>query len=87
MKRDGELWRFTRHRRGQWLNNRVEQDHRRVKRLTGPMLGFESFWTARRTLAGMEAMAMLAKGQVQAVPRGAMPAQRDFAHQLFGLAA
>jgi transposase-like protein len=21
MKRDGELWRFTRHRRGRWLNN------------------------------------------------------------------
>ena len=72
MKRDGELWRFTRHRRGRWLNNRVEQDHRRVKRRTGPMLGFESFVTARRTLAGVEAMAMLAKGQVRAVPcRGA----------------
>ena len=33
MKRGGELWRFTRHRRGRWLNNRVEQDHRRIKRL------------------------------------------------------
>src|SRR3954453_16931139 len=87
MKRDGELWRFTRHRRGQWLNNRVEQDHRRVKRLTGPMLGFGSFRTARRTLASVEAMAMLAKGQVRAVPRGDMPAQRSFVHQIFGLAA
>src|SRR5215218_4906022 len=87
MKRKGELWRFTRHRRGQWLNNLVEQDHRRVKRLTVPMLGFQSFWTARRTLAGVEAMAMLAKGQVRAVPGDDMPAQRDFVHQLFGLAA
>src|SRR3954454_22283844 len=26
MKRDGELWRFTQHRRGQWLDNPVEQD-------------------------------------------------------------
>ena len=42
MKRDGELWRFTRHRRGQWLNNLVEQDHRRIKRRTGPMLGFRT---------------------------------------------
>ena len=58
MKRDGELWRFTRHRRGRWLNNRVEQDHRRIKRRTRPMLGFQSFRTARRTLAGVEAMAM-----------------------------
>ena len=52
MKRDGELWRFARHRRGRWLNNRVERDHRRIKRRTGPMLGFGSFWTARRTLPG-----------------------------------
>ena len=87
MKREGELWRFTRHRRGRWLNNRVEQDHRRIKRLTVPMLGFQSFWTARRTLAGVEAMAMLAKGQVRAVPRNDMPAQRTFVHQVFGLAA
>ena len=87
MKRAGELWRFTRHRRGRWLNNLVEQDHRRVKRLTGPMLGFQSFRTARRTLAGVEAMAMLAKGQVRAVPGNDMPAQRAFVHQIFGLPA
>jgi transposase-like protein len=31
-------------------------DHRNVKRLTRPGLGFGSFWTARRTLAGYEAM-------------------------------
>ena len=51
------------------------------------MLGFESFRTARRTLAGVEAMAMLGKGQVRAVPRDDMPARRAFVHQLFGLAA
>jgi IS6 family transposase len=86
MKRASELWRFTRHRRGRWLNNRVEQDHRRIKRRTRPMLGFRSFWTARRTLAGVEAMAMLGKGQVRAVPRDDMLAQRAFVHQGFGLA-
>jgi hypothetical protein len=68
MKRGGELWRFARHRRGRWLDNLVEQDHRRVKRRTGPMLGFGSFRTARRTLAGGEAMAMLAKGQCASCP-------------------
>ncbi len=36
------------------------------------MLGFEGFVTARRTLAGVEAMAMLAKGQVRAVLRNDM---------------
>jgi IS6 family transposase len=70
MKQKGELWRFARHRRGRWLNNRVEQDHRRIKRLTRPMLGFQGFWTAKRTLAGVEAMGMLAKGQVRACAQG-----------------
>src|SRR5919107_151957 len=83
MKRDGKMWRFVQHRRGRWLDNRVEQDHRRVKRRTGPMLGFQSFWTARRTLAGGEAMAMLAKGQVHGAPAADMPAQRAFVHRVF----
>ncbi len=47
----------------------------------------QSFWTARRTLAGVEAMAMLVKGQVRAVPADDIPAQRAFVHQVFGLAA
>jgi IS6 family transposase len=87
MKRNGELGRFTRHRRGRWLNNRVEQDHRRIKRRVRPMLGFKRFTTARRTLAGVEVMAMLVKGQVRAVPATDLSAQRAFVHQVFGLAA
>ena len=51
------------------------------------MLGFQSFWTARRTLAGVEAMAMPAKGQVRAAPANDVPAQRAFVHQVFGVAA
>ena len=87
MKRAGELGRFTRHRRGRWLTNRVEQDHRRIKRQTGPMLGFQSILTARRTLVGVEALAMLTKGQVRAVPANDISAQRAFVYQIFGLAA
>ncbi|HET6518618.1 MAG TPA: DDE-type integrase/transposase/recombinase, partial [Geminicoccaceae bacterium] len=86
MKRAGELWRFARHRRVRWLNNLVEQDHRRIKRRTRPMLGFRSFRTARRTLAGVEALAMLTKGQVRAVPADDLPAQRAFVHRVFGVA-
>jgi transposase, IS6 family len=36
MKQDTELWRFSRLRQVKFLNNIVEQDHRRVKRLTRP---------------------------------------------------
>jgi transposase-like protein len=39
-------------------NNIVEQDHRRIKRLVRPGLGFGSLQTADRTLTGFEAMAM-----------------------------
>jgi transposase-like protein len=65
MKEDGVLSRFTRLRQSKYLNNVVEQDHRRVKRLIRPGLGFGSMRTARRTLAGYEAMAMIRKRQAQ----------------------
>ena len=50
------------------------------------MLGFKRFVTARRTIAGVEAMNMLRKGQVAAVPSNDMRPQRGFIATLFGLA-
>src|SRR5438105_15452363 len=47
-----------------YLNNIVEQDHRGVKRITRPMLGFKAFDAAQSTLAGIELMHMLRKGQL-----------------------
>ena len=38
------------------LNNIVDQDHRGVKRVTRPMLGFKSFTAAQDTLVGIELM-------------------------------
>ena len=67
MKGDGELWQRSRLRQCKFLNNIVGQDHRRVKRLVRPGLGFGSFRTARRTLAGYEVMAMVRTGQVRKV--------------------
>jgi transposase-like protein len=48
-----------------YLNNIVEQDHRGVKRVTRPMLGFKSSKAAQSTLAGIELMHMLRKGQLE----------------------
>ena len=87
MKRDGELWRFSRLRQVKYLNNIVEQDHRRIKRLVRPGLGFGSLPTARRTLAGYEGMAMIRKGQVRNIGRSDMRAQATFVAGLFGVAA
>ena len=41
-----------------------KQDHRAVKRLMCPMLGFKSFWAARSTIAGIETMHAIRKGQL-----------------------
>ena len=46
-----------------YLNNIVERDHRAVKRITQPMLGFKSFRTAQAILAGIELMHMIRKNQ------------------------
>jgi putative transposase len=51
-------------RQSKYLNNIVEQDHRAVKRVVKPMLGFKSFWAARCTIAGIEVMHAIRKGQV-----------------------
>ena len=87
MKADGELWRFSRLRQCKFLNNIVEQDHRRIRRLIRPGLGFGSFWTARRTLAGYEAMAMIRKGQLRNIGGRNMRAQASFITELFEIAA
>ena len=47
-----------------YLNNLAEQDHRAVKRITRPMLGFKNFWSARGIIAGIEIMHMIRKGQL-----------------------
>ena len=46
-----------------YLNNIVEQDHRSIKRITNPMLGFKAFHSAEATLAGIELHHMLRKKQ------------------------
>jgi len=57
----GELSRFARLRQVKYLNNIVEQDHRRIKRLVRPGLGFKSMSTARQIICGYEIFAMIRK--------------------------
>ena len=61
-------------RQCKYLNNIVEQDHRFIKRIIRPMLGFKSFWSARATLAGIELWRMLKKGQ----NKSSLPAWEQF---------
>lgn len=73
-------------RQVKYPNSIVEQDHRRIKRLIRPGLGFQGFHTARRTIAGYEILTMGRKGQIAAISTNDMPAQATFIANLFGVA-
>ena len=59
-------------RQSQYLNNRIEQDHRRIKRRIRPMLGFKSAKSAAIVLDGIELIHMIRKGQML-LPDGRNP--------------
>jgi putative transposase len=65
-------------RQCKYLYNIIEQDHRAVKRIARPMLGFKSMRCARILRAGIETMHMIRKGQL-ATPKGQVaPAAKQF---------
>jgi len=51
-------------RQNKYLNNIIEQEHRFIKKKTKPMLGFKNLISAENTLAGMECIRMIQKGQI-----------------------
>ena len=67
-------------RQVKYLNNIVEQDHRGIKRITRPTLGFKSFNAAQRTISGIELMRMLHKQQIN------NPGKLSPAEQFYSLA-
>ncbi len=67
MKADGLLPEDTKVRTSKYLNNLIEQDHCNVKSRTNVMLGFKRFRNAAITLAGIELMHRIRKGQFNLV--------------------
>jgi putative transposase len=47
-----------------YLNNVVEQDHRFIKKITNPLMGFKAFHSAQATIDGIETAHMIRKGQL-----------------------
>lgn len=86
LKAEGHVPATCELRQVKYLNNRIEQDHRFIKRLTKPGLGFFSFGTAWRTLQGFECMNMLRKGQMQGVEKGDVRSLISFVAKLFEVA-
>ena len=88
LKKEGLLPKDTRHRQVKYLNNRLEGDHGKLKRLIKPTLGFQSVKTAYATIKGFEVMRMFRKGQfkhwIEAVGGGT---EASFVNRLFGVYA
>ena len=70
-------------RQSAYLNNRIEQDHRAIKRRVRPMMGFKSISSARTILGGIEMVHMMRKGQA----KSACAQQLSLAEQFERLAA
>jgi transposase-like protein len=60
---EDEAWKRTKVRSSKYLNNLIEQDHRGIKSRTRPMLGFKNFDYAAITIAGVELLHRIRKGQ------------------------
>ena len=63
LKADGSLPMDTKLRSSKYLNNLIEQDHRSVKQRIAVMLGLKQFHNAAITIAGIELMHRIHKGQ------------------------
>ena len=86
LKGEETIGKETKLRQSKYLNNVIEQDHRNIKRIVKPTMGFKSFNSARKTLSGIEAMNMIRKGQVKGVKQGDSMSQVEFIEALFEIA-
>src|SRR3954453_3522396 len=78
LKDSGELPKRVQVRTSKYLNNRIEQDHRRIKQRLRPMLGLKSFQTAAVVIGGIELAEKIKKRQFKigklGGPTASMPA-------------
>lgn len=56
-------------RQVKFLNQIIEQDHRFIKKRTRPTLGFKNFHSAKTTIAAIENVRMIQKGQIMGQTR------------------
>jgi len=67
------------------LNNIIEQDHRFIKRNIKPVLGFNSFGSAEKTVCGIEIMNMIRKRLVEEIQ--CIFSEVKFLNKVMGIAA
>jgi transposase-like protein len=69
LQQEGELTRRCRHRTRRYCNNRIESDHRHIKRRLRGMQGPRTEMTAWAVIQGIEAANIIRKGQVLGITR------------------
>ena len=87
LKESKKLRKKCKLRQVKYLNNIVEQDHRNIKRLVKPGMGFGSCKTAWKTIQGFESMNMIRKGQIKGVEKGDILGQISFINKIFEIPA
>ena len=75
----------TRLRSSKYLNNLIEQDHRHIKSRINVMLGFKRFSTAAVSIAGIELMHRIRKGQFRLQANLKRPLRRQYGMPCFSL--
>ena len=84
LKNEKNLFKNVEIRQIRYLNNIIEQDHRSIKRINVPMLGFQFFHPASKTLKGIEAINMVKKRQVNNLNYSVFN-EVKYINQLFGI--
>lgn len=85
LKRSGDLSRRCRCRRSSYVNSKIEQDHRFVKRRVVASQWLRSFDGALNTIAGYEAMDIIRKGQIRWLSKANIVGQIRFIERTFSL--
>ena len=85
LQSEGQLRPTCRQRTRRYSNNRIESDHRQVKRRLRAMQGPRTIATARAVIAGIEAVQMIRKGQVLGITRSNLRGQAWMFGTLLGL--
>jgi transposase-like protein len=88
LKKEGLLPKGAQHRQVKYLNNRLEGDHGKLKRLIKPTLGFQLVKTAYATIKGFEVTRMFRKGQFKLwIEAVGGETEASFVNRLFGVYA
>ena len=87
LRSENDWYERIEHRKVKYLNNRLESDHGKLKRLIKPMLGFKTMKSANATITGYEFMRMFKKKQFKIWTDDRKKSEITFINELFNVYA